>query len=496
MTGRVYLVGAGCGDYDLITLRGMELLRSCDTVVYDALIDQRLLSFVPENAEKICVGKRSGRHSETQENINRILVEKAQEGRMVVRLKGGDPLVFGRGGEEAAELKKHGIYCGFVPGVTSAAAVPELAGIPVTHRGASRSFHVITGHTGDGLSCSDFRKYAGLDGTLVFLMGLKKLPEITAQLLEGGMAPDTPAAVVSKGGTPEQRVIRSKLESIAESARLSGIEAPAVTVIGRTAEFNLLPDLPLPLSGVKVAVTGTERFRQKLSDGLKSLGAETYTAAALEIQEYRENPELDKELLSIEDYSWVVFTSGYGADIFFRRMKELRIDMRSLADVKFAVIGSGTGEITEKYGIIPDLVPESFTAAELGRELCRTAVSGEKVLLPRAELASEELADILREKGLDLREVKIYNTVSRNAEKLPDCQYTVFGSSSAVRAYFTGKKEISAGTKPVCIGEVTAAELKKFTDREFLTAQEQTVQGIIRTILEDSYEQIQETQDV
>lgn len=496
MTGRVYLVGAGCGDYDLITLRGMELLRSCDTVVYDALIDRRLLSFVPENAEKLCVGKRSGCHSESQENINRILAEKAQEGRTVVRLKGGDPLVFGRGGEEASALKEHGIYCEFVPGVTSAAAVPELAGIPVTHRGASRSFHVITGHTGSRLSCSDFRKYAGLDGTLVFLMGLRKLPEITAQLIEGGMAPETPAAVISKGGTPEQRVIRGRLKNIAELARVSGIEAPAVTVIGRTAEFNLLPDSPLPLSGVKVAVTGTEQFRQKLSAGLKLIGAETYTAAALEIHEYRENPELERELLSIEEYSWVVFTSGYGADIFFRRMKKLRIDMRRLAKVKFAVIGSGTGEVTEKYGIIPDLAPESFTAAELGRELCRTAVSGEKVLLPRAELASEELTDILREKGLDLHEVKIYNTVSRKEENFPDCQYTVFGSPSAVRAYFTGTKEISAVTKLVCIGAVTAAELKKHTDRDFLTAQEQTVQGIIRTILEDSYEQIQETQDV
>lgn len=493
MKGSVYLVGAGCGSFDMITVRGMELLQSCDTVVYDALIDKRLLDFVPENGEKICVGKRSGGHSESQDNINRLLIEKAEAGRMVVRLKGGDPLVFGRGGEEALILREHNIYFEFVPGVTSAIAVPELAGIPVTHRGVSRSFHVITGHTGAGLSCTDFRRYAGLDGTLVFLMGLKNLPDIAAQLMEGGMSPETPAAVISKGGTSAQKLIRDKLKNIAETARRSCAEAPAVTVVGETAALNLLPNGGLPLSGVRIAVTGTERFRTKLSAGLRSLGAEVFTAAALDIQEYKENPELDKALHSIEDYSWVVFTSGYGAEIFFNRMKKLRIDFRRLAGLKFAVIGKGTGEISEQYGIIPDLMPESFTAAELGRALCKTVVSGEKVLLPRAEIASEELTDILLENEIKLHEVKIYNMVSRKGEDFPDCKYTVFGSSSAVRAYFSVSGEIPANTKPVCIGDVTASELKKYTDSRFLTAQEQTVQGIIKTILEDSYEQIQET---
>ena len=231
MTGRVTLVGAGCGSFDLITLRGRNVLAQCDTVVYDSLIDSRLLDFCPE-AEKICVGKRAGQHSAAQEKINSLLVEKALSGRNVVRLKGGDPFVFGRGGEEILELQKHGIPYSVVPGVTSCVAVPELAGIPVTHRRTARCFHVITGHTADSCTPEKLEQYAKIGGTLVFLMGLNSLVEIASGLISGGMPGDTPAAVISNGATIRQRTVRAPLSGIADEVRAAEIPAPAVIVVG------------------------------------------------------------------------------------------------------------------------------------------------------------------------------------------------------------------------------------------------------------------------
>ncbi|MBQ1904153.1 MAG: uroporphyrinogen-III C-methyltransferase, partial [Ruminococcus sp.] len=274
--GRVYLVGAGCGDFDLITVRGRLLLEVCDTVVYDSLIDDRLLSFVRKECEKICVGKRSGRHSETQENINRILVEKAKEGKLVVRLKGGDPFVFGRGGEEILALKKENIEYTVVPGVTSAVAVPELAGIPVTHRELSRSFHVITGHTKDDFSPDRFSAYARLDGTLVFLMGLSHLNDIACELIKYGKKNDTPAAVISNGASRSQRIVKGTLKSIYSDAVSAGLTSPAVIVIGDTVRFDFSENITAPLKNVTVTVTGTKSFVMKLSDKLTAQGADTF----------------------------------------------------------------------------------------------------------------------------------------------------------------------------------------------------------------------------
>ena len=213
--GRVYLVGAGCGDYDLITVRGQRILEKCDVVVYDFLIDSRLLDYVPENAERICVGKRAGCHSESQENINALLVKKAMEGKNVVRLKGGDSFVFGRGGEEIQALRLHDIEYSIIPGISSAIAVPELAGIPVTQRKVSRSFHVITGHTADDLLPMNMNVYAKLDGTLVFLMALKNIEKISEMLILNGKSENTPAAVISNGAGEKQQIVRSNLKNIA-----------------------------------------------------------------------------------------------------------------------------------------------------------------------------------------------------------------------------------------------------------------------------------------
>ncbi|MDE6103840.1 MAG: uroporphyrinogen-III C-methyltransferase, partial [Oscillospiraceae bacterium] len=312
--GKVYLVGAGCGDYDLITLRGMNLLKICDTVVYDSLIDSHLLDFTADTAEKICVGKRAGHHSEKQERINEILVEHALNGKTVVRLKGGDPFVFGRGGEEILALKEHNIPYDIVPGITSAVAVPELAGIPVTHRKTSRGFHVITGHTADDLLPENIKKHASTNETLVILMGLGNLSKITETLILNGKDEKTPAAVITHGASAEQKIVRNDLKNIADEVKKHKIKTPAVIVIGETAGFDFSPTINRPLTGVSVSVTGTERLVDKLSEQLYALGANINKLNYLKICEYNNNGRFNNSLLNIEKYSMIVLTSMNGAE--------------------------------------------------------------------------------------------------------------------------------------------------------------------------------------
>lgn len=296
MIGKVYLVGAGCGEYDLITLRGMNILKRCEVLVYDSLIDENLPDFAPQDSEKICVGKRSGHHSETQENINKILVGKALEGKIVVRLKGGDPFVFGRGGEEIAELKKNNIPYDIIPAVSSCIAIPELAGIPVTHRKISRSFHVITGHP----LPENLEYYAESDGTLVFLMGLNNIRRITEGLISGGMRKDMPCAVISGNHR-----ITDTLENISDKS--GSIKAPAVIVIGETAGFDFMPDKK------SITITGTKRFTEKLYSELIRLNMNIKILDYVKIHEYKNNPDFDNALKNTDKYDMLVLTSINGA---------------------------------------------------------------------------------------------------------------------------------------------------------------------------------------
>ena len=415
MSGRVIIAGAGCGDYDLITLRGYEALKSCDVVIYDSLIDSRLLDFCKENAQKICVGKRAGRHSSTQDEINTLLVEKAAEGGIVLRLKGGDPFVFGRGGEEITALKAAGIPYSLIPGVTSSVAVPELAGIPVSHRGLSRSFHVITGHTADDLLPEHFESYAKCGGTLIFLMGLRNLPEIAGRLIENGMGKDTPAAVISKGATPEQRAVKGELWNIAEKAEKEGLPAPAVIIVGETAGLDFSPTFLPPLYGVSVAVTATSGLSKRL--------------------------------------------------------------------IK-AFIGKGTGAKLEKAGLYADIMPEKFNSVALGNTLSDTLTCEDRLLIVRSSEGSAELVKPLAEKGLSFDDVHIYEPVYSTGEKIDD-DYAVFASAGGVRSFFRGVGSLSENTKCISIGEVTAAELKKYGINDPLLPTESTAEGIIQKILSD-----------
>ncbi len=477
MTGRVYLVGAGCGDYDLITLRGKKILSECSCVIYDALIDSRLLGMAAENAELICVGKRSGQHSASQEEINSLLTEKALQGKSVCRLKGGDPFVFGRGGEEIAELKKHGIPYTVVPGISSSIAAAELAGIPVTHRMTSRSFHVITGHTAEGMT--DISGYARLEGTLVFLMGLKKLPDIAKILIQNGKSADTPAAVISKAGTHCQRTVRAPLKEIASAAE--SCEAPAVIVVGETAALDFSPTLELPLTGITVTVTGSESFVKKTAQLLENEGAEAKDQSNIVINPTGEIPELS-------GYGCIVLTSVNGSRIFLEHLRRNKTDLRSLAGIKFAVVGTGTGAVLEAAGIYPDILPENFTVRDIAETIAAELDTGERILILRADNGSPELTDILSSRGFGICERFIY-TVKASSRQLPESigtDYIIFGSSFGAESFFQHSR-LSPACTAVCIGRKTAEAVKKYTDR-IIIASPHTCQGAVDSIKKDKAE--------
>lgn len=492
--GKVYLVGAGCGDYDLITLRGKSLLEKCDVVVYDSLIDSRLLDFVPNNAEKICVGKRAGHHSEKQENINNLLVQKAREGKTVVRLKGGDPFVFGRGGEEIIALKEHNIQYSVVPGISSAIAVPELAGIPVTHRKLSRSVHIITGHTADDMLPENLSRYAKLDGTLVFLMGLNNIDKISESLIKSGKNENTPTAVISNGASKNQQIVRGTLKDISLKVKENNIKSPAIIVIGDTAAFDFKETISLPLANISVTVTGTKRFSEKLSSQLINLGADVKTLDFLNVIEYQDNADFDNALNNISGYAWVVLTSINGAEIFFSRLKKLKIDFRRLNKIKFAVIGSGTAEVLEKHGIFADLVPDIYTSSALGKILSKSVKDEEKVLILRAKQGSAELNEILDKNNIRYDDIKTYNLTSNPNGEINnvDTNFITFASASGVNAFFENGFSISPKTEIICIGEITANALKQHNISDYRISKTSSIDGIIQEILSEAEnEQIQ-----
>ena len=443
--GRVILVGAGCGPADLITLRGLHALRSADVVVYDALVDTDLLEYARPDAQCIAAGKRSGRHSMPQAEINALLVQLAQEGKTVCRLKGGDPCVFGRGGEEAQALRAAGIPVEEIPGVTSAVAIPAAAGIPVTHRGCSRSFHVITAHTAgtaDGLP-EHLEQLAGLEGTLVFLMGLKHLPALTGRLMAAGMPAHTPAAVCGV------QTVRGTLRDIAD--RAASLPAPAVIVIGGSAGMNLWDGQGV-LAGALVGLTGTAAFRSRVRRAFAALGAGTVDVQRSHIQPCCTPGALATGLESLP--GWVAFTSPNGVEIFFRLLCRAGVDLRRLSPVRFAAVGPRTAEQLARRGIRPDLVPDRHDTSALGQALA-AACAGSDVLLAAAEHCSPAPRIALEATGIPVRQLTLYRTIT-DVPQPSAVEYLVFGSAEGVRAYFA-----AGGTAPrraaVCIGAATAA---------------------------------------
>ena len=496
MQGKVWLVGAGPGNMDLVTQKCLRCIRQADVIIYDSLATDSLLNEARMDAELIYAGKRSDHHHLRQWETNALLIEKAKEGKNVVRLKGGDPFIFGRGGEEAQELRAAGIEYEIVCGVSSCYGAPAYAGIPVTHRDHASSFHVITGHEGNHKSGTvlDYATLAKEEGTLVFLMGLKNLPSIASNLIANGKDPKTPAAVIQEGTTARQRVVTGTLERIAEIAEEEQIKTPAITVVGDvvTLQKEIKWVDSKPLYGTRVLVTATEQMSRHLCEVLEEEGAEAVAFSLIETEPLH-TEAIEKMAGEIESYSWIVLTSNNGVRIFFDALRKQGKDVRSLADLKFAVIGAATKEELEKHGIFADFVPSRYSSRELAAEWIPTLRADEKVLLARAEEASEELSDALKEAGIDYEDVALYHTAvdQRKSEELnrilPQVDYVTLCSASAVRAYVSMLNEVGRQSDPriICIGPVTERAAKAAGLTVHQSAVVYTAEGIKDVLLYD-----------
>jgi len=475
--GKVFIVGAGPGDYKLMTIKAAECISKADVIVYDRLVNTKILGLAREDAEFVYVGKMPECLTVPQERINEIIARKALEGKTVARVKGGDPFVFGRGGEEAEALHDKGIDFEIVPGVTSATAVPAYAGIPVTHRYYSSSLHIITGHERPDRaeSAVDYRLLSRLEGTLVFLMGTRNLPGITAGLIENGKNPDTPAAVIYKGTTGQQKVVTGTVKNISERVSEERITSPAVIVIGQVAGLRDRLDWfkPGPLSGKRILVTRAMAQSGRLAEAIEELGGEAVEFPTIKISEPATFESLDEAINSIETFKWLVFTSTNGVKAFFGRMKILGKDIRSLWGTSICAIGDATAEELRGMGLNVDFIPDRFVTSALLEGLLARVGKGEKVLLARSELGSRELSDGLKEHNIDFVDLVVYRT-------LPDCtnrefimdqirngefDFVTFTSSSTVINFVSaiGKENIGKfkNAKIVCIGPVTAATAEK-----------------------------------
>lgn len=475
--GRVYLVGAGCGSADLITLRGKRLLEQCDAVVYDDLIDPSLLDLAPIGAERRYLGKRCGKHSAPQGDISAALIALAQAGKTVVRLKGGDPFVFGRGGEELLALNRAGVPCEEVPGITSAVAIPAGAGIPVTHRGLSRSFHVITGHTAhtpDGLP-ENFAALARCGGTLVFLMGLSHLEVIARRLVEEGRSPDTPVAVLSGGNSPRPADVRGTLGDIAR--RAGEVQPPAVIVVGEVAALHLKQEERRPLTGVRVGCAGTGELVRAQRERLEPLGAQVVWTTRLGLKPL-EPPALPSLL---EDRpQWLAFTSARGVERFFCLLGQYRLDLRRLGRCRLAAIGPATARALEDRGLYPEVCPAGRTGEALAQTLVETVRPAERVLLLRSAQGSPKLAQALEEAGLEVRDLALYTAKALpGPEPLPALDLLTFGSAGGVRAFIEQYGPVAIPA--VAIGPVTARALER-AGMPARMAQEISAEGLARAV--------------
>ena len=488
--GSVILVGAGPGDPGLLTQKGRQAIENAQVVVYDRLVSPAILSLIPKDAEKINVGKESSNHLVPQEEINRILLRKAQEDKRVVRLKGGDPFLFGRGGEELELLEAAGIPFQVVPGVTSALSVPAYAGIPVTHREFCSSVHIITGHARAGAELSiDFDALKRTGGTLVFLMGVTSLPKICKGLLDAGMAPDMPAAVVERGTLPRQRKLVSTLERLPLEAEKAGVKSPAIIVVGKVCSLSNRFDWfdCLSLKGKTVVVTRPEDRSGTLTQRLRELGAEVVDYPCIRTVAREENPELEEAIGNLSRYRCLVFTSPAGPEIFFRRLRAAGRDARALSGLTLAAIGPKTAKALEKHGVTADLVPETYDSDHLAKAL--EAVEG-PVLLCRASRGSTALPEMLERKGIPFADVPIYDTVytAPDPQKvdalLGEKLLVTFTSASTVRGFVESlpgrdlKNVIGC-----CIGRQTEAEAKKY-GLTTVVSQEATMESLMETIKE------------
>jgi len=497
--GIVYLVGAGPGDPGLITVKGLACIRKAEVLVYDRLAGKRLLSYAPAGCELIYVGKLPDRHTLRQEEINQLLLQKALAGRVVTRLKGGDPYVFGRGGEEAELLARHNVPFEIVPGITSAIAVPAYAGIPVTHRDFTSSFAVITGHedpTKDESSIA-WDKIATAHGTLVFLMGVGNLPLIVEKLQQHGRPSSTPVALVRWGTRPEQRTLTGTLATIVQQVEEAGFTSPAIIVVGEvvTLRDTLSWFEKKPLFGKRVVVTRSREQASDLSGQIEALGGEVFEFPAIAIAEPDDFVPLDAAIARAETYDWLIFTSVNGVEAFFTRLRRQGRDIRDLKGARLCAIGPKTKESLEALCLKVEYVPSEYRAEAVLEGLKGKLKPGERVLLPRADIAREILPDTLREMGAEVDNVVAYRTVrgGGDARLLREfleermIHYITFTSSSTVKNFVetldaADLQSLLAGVRLVSIGPITsqaARDLGLAIDAE---ATEYTIDGLLEAL--------------
>ena len=468
-SGKVYLIGAGPGDTGLITMKGIEALKEADVVVYDHLASASLLNETKDAAEWIDAGKFAGNHRMKQSEIEELLIEKAMEGQTVARLKGGDPFIFGRGGEEALALTAAGIEYEVIPGVSSVYSVPAYAGIPITHRGKASSFHVITGHEDPTKENSslDYEILAREEGTLVFLMGLSKLHQISERLIANGKDAHTPAAVIASGTTARQRCVTGELGRIAAISEKADIQPPAILVVGDVVNLKGAVDWqqPGPLSGRKILVTATEIIARPLAEYIRRLGGEPVVMSLIGVK--GQEMSSIKAVLTSPGKRWLVFTSRNGVRFFFEQMKKEQVDIRSLGDSRIAVMGAGTRRELENWGCYADLLPEQSCSESLAKALCENVQYDEEICLFRAEEASDVLIKRLREKQYRVVDIPTYRTEimwkkrELLREMLEDVDAVTFCSASAVSAFVQMTEGHDLVAKTICIGPVTAQAAKK-----------------------------------
>jgi uroporphyrinogen III methyltransferase/synthase len=496
--GTVYLVGGGPGDPGLITLKGVECLKKADVVVYDALSDERLVAHAPETAERIYVGKRAGQHTLPQDEINKLLAGKAKEGKTVVRLKGGDPFVFGRGGEEADVLKREGVPYEVVPGITSAISVPAYAGIPVTHRGVASSFAVITGHEDPNkeVSALDWEHLGkGID-TLVFLMGMQNIGAICEQLVRHGRPAATPAAVIREGTGPSQRTVTGTLGNIAARVREAKLSAPAIIIVGEVVGLRdrLQWFDNRPLFGKRVLVTRARQQASALSKLLAGKGAEPVELPAIAITPARDEA-LTQAVAGLDNFDWVLFTSVNGAASVFDELARQQKDARAFGGAHVGAIGPATAAALAERGIVADLVPEIFTTEGVIAALQDLDIAGKKFLLPRADIADERLAGAIRQHGGAVTEVSAYRTtpetgqVAEAGRLLREGQIdaVTFTSSSTVTNLvkaLDGKVDALDGVVVASIGPKTTETALAAGLDVTVTAAQATIPGLVKALEE------------
>lgn len=496
-SGKVFLVGAGPGDIGLLTLKAKEVLQRAQVVVYDALAGESVLALIPEEAVAVYAGKRSGTHAMTQEKINACLVQFARQGKNVVRLKGGDPFLFGRGGEELEALNHAGIPYEVVPGVTSAIAVPAYCGIPVTHRAYASSLHIITAHKKKGEPLSlDYEALCRLGGTLVFLMGSACVHEICEGLLRSGMPSHTGAALLAKGTLAAQQCVITTLAALPAESERAALPTPAIIVVGDVCHLSkqLRWYEKLPLFGTKVVVTRPVERSRELSAQLRSLGAQVIELPSVQTVAKTELQDKTAQLLHhISRYRWLVFTSPAGVKLFWEQWQKERLDLRRLAGIRIAVVGAGTASALEQRGIYAELIPKRYTAAELGRTLGAELMEKDRVLILRAAKGSRDLIDQIRKNArvpIEIDDVPFYDTVTKDSRVLSVEQIweehgnviVVFASASAVRGFagMAGGMCLDR-VRAACIGEKTAKEAGRYHMQAY-TAQEASVPALVELI--------------